>query len=97
MVAVESYNWSDFAALGPVVALVVGACVLLISEVFLTSRNRGYQVGVSVVFATIAGLLAFSNISVPARIVHRGHRLLLDRADVALRRLKPEGAGLRAR
>jgi NADH-quinone oxidoreductase subunit N len=72
MVAVESYNWSDFAALGPVVALVVGACVLLISEVFLTSRNRGYQVGVSVVFATIAGLLAFSNISVPARDLFGG-------------------------
>jgi NADH-quinone oxidoreductase subunit N len=71
-VAVESYNWSDFAALAPAITLVVGSCALLLSEVFLTSRNRGYQAGLSVVFAVAAGLFAFQDLSVSPRDLFGG-------------------------
>ena len=48
----------DFVALAPVVILVVGALVLLLSEVFLVSGKRGYQATLTVVFAAAAGLSA---------------------------------------
>jgi NADH-quinone oxidoreductase subunit N len=48
----------DFVALLPVGILVLGALVLLLSEVFLVSGKRGYQATVTVVFAAAAGLSA---------------------------------------
>ena len=48
----------DLAALAPVTVLAVGALVLLMSEVFLTSGRRGYQAVVTVLTAVVAGILA---------------------------------------
>jgi len=46
----------DFAALLPVAILVTGGLVLLVSEVFLTTGRRGYQAGLTVLFAAAAAL-----------------------------------------
>jgi NADH-quinone oxidoreductase subunit N len=48
----------DFLALLPVAVLTVGALVLLLSEVFLTSGRRGYQSWLTVAFAALAGGIA---------------------------------------
>jgi len=48
----------DLLALAPVAALVVGGIVLMLSEVFLTSGGRGYQAGLTALFAVVAGALA---------------------------------------
>ena len=68
----DSYNWSDFAALSPVIVLLAGACVLLLSEVFLTSRDRRYQAPLSAAFAAVAGLLAYSGVSEAGRDIFGG-------------------------
>jgi len=48
----------DFVALLPVAILVLGALVLLVSEVFLVSGRRGYQAVLTVVTAAAAALAA---------------------------------------
>jgi NADH-quinone oxidoreductase subunit N len=48
----------DFAALAPVAVLTLGALALLLSEVFLTTSRRGYQSGVTLVTAVLAGVSA---------------------------------------
>jgi NADH-quinone oxidoreductase subunit N len=48
----------DFLALVPVAILTVGAIALLLSEVFLVSGRRGYQVILTVAFAVAAGVYA---------------------------------------
>ncbi len=68
----ESYNIKDLAALMPVIVLVTGGCVLLLSEVFLKSKNREYQPWLSALFGTIAAYLSWSNISEPARDIFGG-------------------------
>jgi NADH-quinone oxidoreductase subunit N len=50
----------DFMALLPVAILALGALVLLLSEVFLTSGRRGYQSWLTVAFAAIAGATAIA-------------------------------------
>lgn len=67
------YNWADFGAMAPVIVLVVGGCSLILSEVFLTSRNRGYQAGLSAAFAIAAALIAFSSSDEPARELFGGY------------------------
>ena len=48
----------DFLPLLPVAILAVGALVLMLSEVFLTSGRRGYQAWLTVIFAVLAGATA---------------------------------------
>jgi len=60
----------DLAAMLPLALLVAGALVLLLSEVFLTSARRGYQVGVTVATAALSALAAFS--ATPAGAVFGG-------------------------
>jgi len=51
---------ADLAAMIPVAILTVGALVLLLSEVFLTSDRRGYQAGLTVATAAIAAIAAMA-------------------------------------
>ncbi len=51
----------DFMALMPVAILTLGALVLMLSEVFLSSGRRGYQSWLTVIFAAIAGATAAFN------------------------------------
>ncbi len=53
----------------PVVVLAVGACLLLMSEVFLTGGSRGHQPIIGAVSAVTAGVLAFRNVLQPPREV----------------------------
>jgi len=57
----------DVLALLPVAILVVGGIALLLTEAFLTSGSRGYQAGLTVVFALAAGAAALLGAH-PARI-----------------------------
>ena len=45
---------NDFLALLPIAILTLGALAVLLSEVFLVSGRRGYQAGITVVFAAAA-------------------------------------------
>jgi NADH-quinone oxidoreductase subunit N len=49
---------TDITAVLPIAVLAVGALVLLMTEVFLTSGRRGYQAGLTVVTAGLAALAA---------------------------------------
>jgi NADH-quinone oxidoreductase subunit N len=51
---------ADFAALLPVGVLVMGAIVLLMSEVFLTGAGRGYQAALTVATAVLAAVAAIA-------------------------------------
>lgn len=68
----QLYNWHDFGALAPVVLLVASGSILLLSEAFLKSRNRGYQPTLSAVLATLAGLVALVQAHGPARDIFDG-------------------------
>jgi NADH-quinone oxidoreductase subunit N len=54
----NAFPTADFAALLPVGILVLGAIVLLMSEVFLTSAGRGYQAAITVATAALAAIAA---------------------------------------
>jgi NADH-quinone oxidoreductase subunit N len=58
----SGFPTGDFAAMLPVGILVMGALVLLMSEVFLTSAGRGYQ---SYLTVATAGLAALGAVGVP--------------------------------
>jgi NADH-quinone oxidoreductase subunit N len=51
---VTAFPTADFAALLPILVLVMGAIVVLLSEVFLTSAGRGYQAYLTVATALLA-------------------------------------------
>lgn len=67
---------ADFVPLLPAIILVLGASVLLLSEVFLRSGSRGYQSPLAVIFAVAAGLTAASNALLPARPVFQDFGVL---------------------
>jgi len=67
---------SDFIPLLPAILLVLGACVLLLSEVFLKSGSRGYQSPLAVVFTVAAGLMAANNALLPAQPVFQDFGVL---------------------
>jgi NADH-quinone oxidoreductase subunit N len=56
----RGFPTTDFLALVPVAVLTVGALVLMLSEVFLTSGRRGYQSWLTVVFAILAAITALA-------------------------------------
>ena len=64
---------ADFLPLLPAIILVVGACVLLLSEVFLSATSsRGYQAVLSTATSVIAGIVSLSLLGEPAREVFLG-------------------------
>lgn len=65
-------NWTDFAGLGPLIVFVIGGCTLLLSEVFMTGRNRTYQAGLSAAFALLAGFIAWGQAGAPAQELFGG-------------------------
>ncbi len=66
----------DMLPVLPVLALMVGAILLLLSEVFLTSEARGHQPIIAAASAATAGFLAFRNVLEPARAVFLGFGVL---------------------
>ncbi len=67
---------NDFLPLIPAATLVVGAIVLMLSEVFLASANRGYMVIVATLTSVVAAVAAFWNAFEPARSVLQGYAVL---------------------
>jgi NADH-quinone oxidoreductase subunit N len=64
---------ADFLPLIPTIILVLGACVLLLSEVFLTpSSARGYQAVLSAITSAIAGIVSLALLFQPAQAVFLG-------------------------
>src|SRR5215217_1711574 len=68
---------ADFLPLIPAIILVVGACILLLSEVFLGAHaSRSYQAVLTVVAAVAAGAMAVANMFEPAHEVFLGFGVL---------------------
>jgi NADH-quinone oxidoreductase subunit N len=63
---------SELFVLLPTAVLVAGACVLLLSEVFLTSAQRGYQAAIAAASSALAFLIAVAQLSDPARAIFKG-------------------------
>jgi len=64
---------ADFLPLLPTIILVVGACILLLSEVFLTpTSSRGYQAVLAAITSAFAGLVSINLLFEPAREVFLG-------------------------
>ncbi|HZI13382.1 MAG TPA: proton-conducting transporter membrane subunit, partial [Myxococcus sp.] len=64
---------ADFLPLLPTIILVVGACVLLLSEVFLTpTSSRGYQAVLAAITSALAGVVSINLLVEPAREVFLG-------------------------
>jgi NADH-quinone oxidoreductase subunit N len=64
---------ADFLPLLPTLILVVGACILLLSEVFLSpTASRGYQAVLSTVMAVLAGVVSLRLVFEPPREVFLG-------------------------
>jgi NADH-quinone oxidoreductase subunit N len=67
---------ADLLPLVPALVLLVGACALLMAEVFIRSPGRGYQAPVALFFTALAGAVAVSNAFEPARAVFLGFGVL---------------------
>ncbi len=64
---------ADFFPMLPAIIMVVGACILLLSEVFLSAHSsRGYQAVLTAITAVIAGVVALKMVFEPAREVFLG-------------------------
>ncbi|HLT29754.1 MAG TPA: NADH-quinone oxidoreductase subunit N [Myxococcaceae bacterium] len=63
---------ADFAPLLPAIILVVGASLMLMTEVFLKGTSRGYQAPLAIVFSAVAGWFALENAFSPARSIMEG-------------------------
>jgi NADH-quinone oxidoreductase subunit N len=66
----------DFTPLFPALLLSLGACVLLLSEVFLVTPARGYQAVLALVFTALAGVAAALSFGEPARSVFQDMAVL---------------------
>jgi len=71
-----NFAMSEFMAVLPAAVLVVGAIVLMLSEVFLSATNRTYMAIIGVLASAVAGAFALSNAFEPARLVLQGYAVL---------------------
>src|SRR5690349_21097540 len=72
-----SLSQADFLPTLPALLLVLGACVLLLTEVFLRpGSSRGYQAVLTAVTASLAAALALKLVFEPAREVLLGFAVL---------------------
>lgn len=73
---IPHFTLQDFMPVLPTGVLVVGAIVLLLSEVFLSTAQRTYQAVIGTLTAVVAGAVAFSNAFEPGRAVLQGYVVL---------------------
>lgn len=73
---IPTLTFSDFQPVLPAATLVVGAVVLMLSEVFLTTAHRTYQALLAALTTLVAGGLAMANAFEPARAVLQGYAVL---------------------
>jgi NADH-quinone oxidoreductase subunit N len=72
-VNIPSFSFDEFAPVLPAATLAVGAMVLMLSEVFLTTTTRTYQAMLAVLTTVVAGAIALNNAFEPARVVLQGY------------------------
>jgi len=64
MLSLPTLTAADFTPLWPALLLCIGACIILLSEVFLSSASRTFQaplaVGTTVLAGVVSGIIAFS-------------------------------------
>jgi len=69
MLLLPTLTATDFAPLWPALILTAGACVILLSEVFLSSSSRGFQSALAVGSTVLAGLAAAATaLSTPVEV-----------------------------
>ncbi len=73
---IPDFAFSEFFPVLPAAVLLLGGVVLMLSEVFLTSTNRGYQAVLAAFASAVAGAVAFHNAFEPARLVLQGFAVL---------------------
>lgn len=69
-------TFQDLLPVAPAGVLVVGAIVLLLSEVFLSTAQRTYQAVIGTLTALLAGAVAMNNAFEPARAALQGYVVL---------------------
>ncbi|MGA9522200.1 MAG: NADH-quinone oxidoreductase subunit N [Myxococcaceae bacterium] len=69
-------SFADFVPMFPALLLLVGGCVLLFTEVFLTSGSRTHQPMVALMFSVLAGLAAAMAFTEEPRQVFGGFGVL---------------------
>jgi NADH-quinone oxidoreductase subunit N len=75
-VNIPHFTLQDFMPVLPAGVLVLGAIVLLMSEVFLSTAERTYQAVLGTLAAVVAGAVAFTNAFEPARPALQGFVVL---------------------
>lgn len=73
---IPHFTLQDFMPVLPAGVLVLGAIVLLLSEVFLSTAQRTYQAIIGTLTAVVAGGVAFSNAFEPAHAALQGYVVL---------------------
>ena len=76
MLNTPTFTLAEFMTVVPAAVLVVGAIILMLSEVFLSTANRTYMAVVGLIASAIAGLFALQNAFEPARLVLQGFAVL---------------------
>lgn len=72
MIQTPTFGLDDFMPVIPAGILALGAIVLLITEVFLSSATRTYQALLALVTTVVAGAVALANAASPSREVLQG-------------------------
>ncbi len=72
MLTIPTFQMSEFMAVMPAAVLVVGAIVLMLTEVFLASANRTYMAVIGLLTSAVAGAFALNNAFEPAHLVLQG-------------------------
>jgi len=75
-VNIPHFTFQDALPVLPTGVLVVGAIVLLMSEVFLSTQQRTYQAVIATLTALLAGAVGMMNAFEPARAVLQGYVVL---------------------
>ncbi len=69
-------SFADFVPMFPALLLLLGGCILLFTEVFLSSGSRTHQPLIALTFGTLAGLVAAMAMGEDPRLVFGGFGVL---------------------
>jgi NADH-quinone oxidoreductase subunit N len=76
MLALPTLTATDFAPLWPALILTSGACLILLSEVFLSSASRSFQAPLAVASTVLAGVVAGTTAFAAPTEVFKGFAVL---------------------
>lgn len=73
---IPTFTLDELTTLFPTAILVVAAIVLMLTEVFLTSKTRTYQAMIATLACAFAGVVSLNNAFLPAKSVLQGFAVL---------------------